>query len=195
MPISTTGSLNSFLRFCFFPTPAGCRRRLQVNGFTLMELVVVMVLLSLLTAFAVPRIRSSLFTDQLKNTARRLIALVNETGQAARSGHQPYLLVFDSGSQVFHVRADIRKEDTSRQTIRDVHVPDGIRIVDFTSVHGGKRDSGELKLWFSKNGYVDKTLIHFQDDTGRELTLALSPFLGVSRLYDSYRTLEQDIVQ
>lgn len=194
MPISTTGSLNSFLRFCLSAS-ARYLRRPQVNGFTLMELVVVMVLLSLLTVFAVPRIRSSLFTDQLKNTARRLIALVNETGQAARSEHQPYLLIFDSGSQVFHVRADTRKKDNPQQTIRDVHVPAGIRIVDFVSVHGGKRDSGELTLWFSKNGYVDKTLIHFQDDAGRELTLALSPFLGVSRLYDSYRTLEQDIVQ
>ncbi|HHL33371.1 MAG TPA: prepilin-type N-terminal cleavage/methylation domain-containing protein [Desulfobulbaceae bacterium] len=165
------------------------------NGFTLMELLVVMVLLSLLTAFAVPKIRTSLFTDQLKATARKLIGLVNETGQQARIEHRPYLLIFDPAARVFTVRAAENKEANTPLSIRPLYLSSGVRVVDFSSVHGGKRDSGELKLMFSKKGYVDKTLIHLQDDSGREMTLALSPFLGVTRLYDSYRTLEQDTFQ
>ncbi len=160
-----------------------------------MELLVVMVLLSLLTAFAVPKIRTSLFTDQLKATARKLIGLVNETGQQARIEHRLYLLIFDPAARVFTVRAAENKEANTPLSIRPLHLSSGVRVVDFSSVHGGKRDSGELKLMFSKKGYVDKTLIHLQDDSGREMTLALSPFLGVTRLYDSYRTLEQDTFQ
>jgi len=166
------------------------------NGFTLMELLVVMVLLSLLTVFAVPKIRTSLFTDQLKATARKLIGLVNETGMRARIEHQPYQLFFDPAARVFTVRAVAGNKGTNAPpSIRPLHLSSGVRVVDFSSVHGGKRDSGELKLMISPKGYVDKTLIHLQDDSGRDITLVLSPFLGVTRLYDSYRTLEQDTFQ
>ncbi len=160
-----------------------------------MELLVVMVLLSLLTVFAVPKIRTSLFADQLKATARKLIGLVNETGRQARIEHRPYLLIFDPAAGVFTVRAAENKGSKTSPSIRPLRLSAGVRVVDFSSVHGGKRDSGELKLMISPKGYVDKTMIHLQDDSGRDMTLALSPFLGVTRLYDSYRTLAQDSFQ
>lgn len=159
------------------------------RGFTLIELIVVMVLLSIMTSFAVPAIRTTLYSDELKATARQLIGLINETGQAARSNQQEYFLSFDRESQAFSAQAAKKKDDI--QTLTAVHVPDGVRVVDFTSVHGGEL-IGDLRLRFSKKGYVDKTLIHLSDDDGRDLTLVLSPFLGVSRMYDSYRTLEDD---
>ena len=194
MPISTTGNSNNFLR-TFLTLSSRCLQQRRKNGFTLMELLVVMVLLSLMTGFAVPRIRTALFSDQLKATARKLIGLVNETGQQARSEHRPYLLIFDPAARRFTVRAAGKKEKQALPAIRPLSLPSAVRIVDFSSVHGGKQDAGELKLMFSKNGYVDKTLIHLRDDSGRDMTLALSPFLGVTRLYDSYRTLEQDTFQ
>lgn len=198
MPISIIGSLNSFLDSI---SSSGAISSVQERerGFTLMELVVVMVLLSLMTAFAVPKIRTSLFSDQLKATARQVIGLINSTGQAARSEHQPYLLIFDGDTRTFRVQAENNTKEKpvekQVQMIRPVHVPERVRVVDFTSVHGGTKNSGEMRLRFTRKGYVDKTLIHFSDESGRELTLALSPFLGVSRLYDSYLTLEQDDLQ
>ncbi|MCF6186205.1 MAG: type II secretion system GspH family protein [Desulfobulbaceae bacterium] len=163
------------------------------RGFTLIELVVVMVLLSIMTAFAVPAIRTALFSDQLKSTARRLIGLINETGQTARSDQQEYFLVFDPQARAFQVQTANGKEE--KRILKPVPLPDGVEVVDFTSVHGGTESQGKLSLRFSKKGYVDKTLIHIRAEDGRELTLALSPFLGVSRLYDSYRTLEDDDLQ
>lgn len=162
-------------------------------GFTLIELVVVMVLLSIVTAFAVPVLRTSLFSDQLKATARRLIGLVNEVGQAAGNEQQELFLVFAPQKREFQVRGVTG--DAVRMNLRPVSVPEDVQVVDFTTVHGGINSAGELRLRFTKNGYVDKTLIHLRDTEGRELTLALSPFLGVSRLYDSYRTLEDDDLQ
>jgi len=159
------------------------------SGFTLIELIVVMVLLSVMTSFAVPAIRTALYSDELKVTARQLIGLINETGQAARSNQQEYYLIFDSELQAFSAQSSKKKDDIPTLTV--VHVPDGVRVVDFTSVHGGELVN-DLRLRFSKKGYVDKTLIHLSHEDGRVLTLVLSPFLGVSRLYDSYRTLEDD---
>lgn len=165
------------------------------RGFTLIELIVVMVLLSILTAFAIPGIRTTLFADQLKSTARQLIGLVNEIGQAARSKQQSYFLFFDSESNTFQVQTNEAKsedeeENQGKERFKQVRVPDGVRVVDIMTAHGGIDSLGDLSIRFSKKGYVDETLIHLSDDDGRDLTLALSPFLGVSRLYDSYQTLE-----
>ncbi|MCI5223400.1 MAG: prepilin-type N-terminal cleavage/methylation domain-containing protein, partial [Candidatus Electrothrix sp. AR4] len=62
------------------------------QGFTLMELVVVLVLVSLTVTFAIPKIRSTLYTDELKAAARRLIGLVAEVGQEARLKNVPFEL-------------------------------------------------------------------------------------------------------
>ncbi len=159
------------------------------RGFTLIELIVVMVLLSIMTAFAVPSIRTALFTDQLKTTARKLIGLINETGQLARSKQQTYYLVFDSETDAFQI-LPTKGGDEDEQQQRTFSVPDGIRVVDFTSFHGGVDGEGELSLQFTKKGYVDRTLIHLSDEAGNDLTLDLSPFLGVSRLYESHLTFE-----
>ena len=194
MPTSTTGNSSKFLQWSCLPVCRFPQQRLP-DGFTLMELLVVMVLLSLLTGFAVPKIRTALFTDQLKATARKLIGLVNETGQQARIEHRSYLLIFDPAARQFRVRAAEKKGEEAVPSIHPLSLPSDVQILDFSSVHGGKQDSGELTLMFSKKGYVDKTLIHLRDDSGRDMTLALSPFLGVTRLYDSYRTVEQDTFQ
>ena len=61
--------------------------RLKVSGsraaFTLLELMVVLVLLSIMTAMSVPRFASSIITDPLKRSARQVIGAVREARQQA----------------------------------------------------------------------------------------------------------------
>ena len=192
MPTSTIGSLTKP------PCPVQVDgQSVSHSGFTLMELIVVMVLLSLLAAFAVPRIRTSLFTDQLKASSRRLIGLINETGQEARRSHHGWLLEYDPANRGFSARPDIGQapDDDRVHGIRPVILPVDVRLVDIATATGGIMNEGKLRLRFSARGYVDKTLIHLADDSGRNLTLALSPFLGTIRLYDSYLDMEQERAQ
>ena len=170
---------------------------LDRSGFTLMELLVVMVLLSLITAFAVPRIRTSLITDQLKASARRLIGLISETGQEARRSHHAWQIVYDPARKRFSAQAYIPQISTEsvNQAFRSVTLPEEVRIVDITTAQNGVRNAGEIRLRFTGRGYTDQTLIHLSDDEGNNLTLALSPFLGTIRTYDSYRDMDQERAQ
>ncbi len=162
-------------------------------GFTLVELIVVMVLITMMTAFAIPKIRSSLFTDQLRATARQFIGLVAETGQEARSKRTGVELRFDRKQRLFTTApaAGITKDDTVRRYPK-VRVSESVQVVDITSVHGGKKTLGELVIRFSPRGYVDKTVVHFRDDSGDELSVILSPFLGVTRVLEGYVSLDDD---
>jgi general secretion pathway protein H len=162
-------------------------------GFTLIELIVVMVLITTMTAFAIPKIRSSLFTDQLRATARRFIGLVAETGQEARSKRTEVELRFDRDQHLFTTAptAGITKDEAVKRYL-NVQVSESVQVVDISTVHGGKKTVGELVIPFSSRGYVDKTVVHFRDDSGDELSVILSPFLGVTRVLEGYVSLDDD---
>lgn len=162
-------------------------------GFTLIELMVVMVVLAALTTVAIPKIRNALFFDPLKSSARRLIGLINETALKARAEQDRYVLSFSPDRQtVSATKASASREDSVPTVMQ---CSDTVRVVDIISVHGGNTADGTLILPFSSKGYVDRSLIHLQDGEGRELTLSLSPFLAVVRVFEGSLTLEDDRLQ
>jgi general secretion pathway protein H len=174
-----------------------CLKSNPDRGFTMIELLVVMVIISLVTAFTIPSIRTSLLSDQLKTAARRLIGLVTEVSQDAVSNQSEYILNFDlENNRVWATRGagqgtgqDGQNEDKKSRE-KKLKIPESVKIVDITSVHGGKLSQGAPTLYFSKKGYVDKTAIHLRSDDGRDMTIVLSPFMGVARIFDSYVELE-----
>ena len=165
------------------------------QGFTLIELVVVMVLIALTTAFAIPKIRSSLFTNELRSTARRFIGLVADTGQQARSKRIAVDLRFDREQHVFTSAPviGITEHDTGR-VYPEVKVADSVQVVDIVSAHEDKLAAGlgKMVIRFNSMGYVDKTVVHLRDDDGDELSIILSPFLGVTRVVEGYLSLDDD---
>lgn len=177
------------------------------RGFTLLEIMVVMVLLTLVTAFTMPALRSSLFTDQLKATARKLTGLVVETGQEAVRSQAEQLLHFDLEHNQVWVSSEKTGKEKEPNTTWDttpvwdadkakeknrLTIPQSVHVVDISSVSGGKRSIGATEIRFSTKGYVDKTLIHLRDDDGRDMTLILSPFLAVTRIIDSYVDIDDE---
>ncbi|MDH3327972.1 MAG: prepilin-type N-terminal cleavage/methylation domain-containing protein [Desulfobulbaceae bacterium] len=167
------------------------------RGFTLLELMVVMVLISLMTAFAVPGLRSSFFSDQLKTTTRKILGLVSEASQEAVSKHAEYSLYFDLEKNSISTFQEEQKEAADEQYPQgqELNIPDSVQLADVTSVHGGKQSQGKAVIRFSKKGYVDKTLIHLRSDDGDDMTIMLSPFLGVTKIFDSYIDLEDDRIR
>ncbi len=159
--------------------------------------MVVMVLISLMTAFAVPGLRSSFFSDQLKTTTRKDLGLVSEASQEAVSKHAEYSLYFDLEKNSVSTFQEGPKEEVDGQTpqTREFNIHDSVQLVDVTSVHGGTQSPGRAVIRFSKKGYVDKTLIHLRSDDGDDMTIMLSPFLGVTKIFDSYIDLEDDRIR
>ena len=158
----------------------------------MIELVVVMVLISTLTAFTVPKIRSTLFTNELRSAARRFIGLVAETGQEARSKRIPLLLRFDRDEHRFTTSSATTGFDDKEEQTSSMQIAESVEVVDVSTAHGGTKDIGSLTIRFNTRGYVDKTVVHFRDDDGDELSVILSPFLGVTRVLEGYVTLDDD---
>ena len=154
----------------------------------------VMALMTTMTAFAVPKIRSSLFTNQLRSTARQFIGLIAETGQQARSQRVPVVLRYDRKNHLFTTSPESSIARDKTKSYSSVHVGDSVQVVDVATAHAGKKDIGNLAIRFSSRGYVDKTVVHFRDDNGDEMSIILSPFLGVTRVLEGYVTLDEDTI-
>ena len=170
----------------------------ETSGFTLVELLLVMVIMVMMTAFAVPTLRTNLFSDQLKSSARRLIGLISEASQEAVTSQSEYQLHFDLEHN--QVRLESRaageaEDDGGAAASRQLSLPQSVRIVDISSAYGGKRSMGKTALRFNTKGYVDRTLIHLRAEDGRDMTIMLSPFLGVTRIYDSYIDIDDPQVR
>ncbi len=167
------------------------------DGFTLIELIVVLALISLVATLSIPHFQSFILTDSLKTTTRKLIGIVSEFSQEAVRANTGRILIFDltqnliqSDSQFDH--ADTQFDSEKEKSKTWLALPDVVRIVDISSVHGGKQSQGQVSLYFSKKGYIDKTYIHLRDEDGGEMTVMLSPFLGVIRVADSYLELSDE---
>jgi len=170
-----------------------CPQSNHSRGFTLIEILVVMVLISLVTAFTIPSIRTSLFSDQLKATARRLVGFVTEVSQNAVSNQSEYRISFDLEENHVWATPEAAK-NKQEEEVKEIklEVPESVRIVDVVSASSDKNSQGTATLFLSKKGYIDKTAIHLRSDDGRDMTIILSPFMGVIRIFDSYIDLEDE---
>ncbi len=159
-------------------------------GFTLIELIVVMAIISLVATLSVPQFQNFFLTDQLKTTTRKLLGIVAEFSQEAVRAGADRVLIFDLTENV--ILAKLTDDSEQLKTKTWLSLPDEVRIMDISSVHGGKQFQGQVKLHFSNRGYIDKTYIHLGDDEGQVMTVMLSPFLGVIKIADSYLELSDE---
>lgn len=167
------------MRLC----PVNCR------AFTLVELIVVMALIGLTASFAVPRIASFLYADQLKVTVRKLVGLIHRSSQLAQQQQAPYLLTYKRQEHAFIVGPETvaaRKKEEIEKKENRLQLADSVTVRDLWSWYGGPRSSEEVVIRFNKNGYIEPTIMHLRKDDGQEISVVLSPFLGKVRIVDGY---------
>jgi hypothetical protein len=53
-------------------------------------------------------------------------------------------------------------------------------------------ENNETGIIFTNKGYTRKTAVHFENDAGEQVSIMLSPFLGVARILEGHVSLEDD---
>jgi type II secretion system protein H len=176
--------------------------RSRQSGFTLLELMVVLVLIAIMTALIIPEMRGTLADAQLRSTARELVGVFNLAYSQAVTVNRPHRVRIDprarryqlewasSGSEQSgrfapvtgingcqgtwdeKIRLEIRKSPRSPQA------PDEEQLLESGVV------SFETIL-FLPDGTADSTEIHLEDQTGSELVLAIHPTTARVRIIES----------
>ncbi|MEK6201736.1 MAG: prepilin-type N-terminal cleavage/methylation domain-containing protein [Desulfobulbaceae bacterium] len=163
------------------------------QGFTLLELLIVCLLITVSLAFSVPNLRQAMVIDQLAASSRKVIALVKEVRTLAAQEQQPYLIHFDLNGKKIWYQQDIHglKEENEHENHHPgIQLPPSVYLQDIQTGTAEKKTSGEVALWITKQGYMEQTILHLADDQDNIISLVLSPFLSTIKVYDSYIGLE-----
>ena len=160
---------------------------LDKRGYTLIELIVVLVLVGMMLTLAAPRLRNALLTDDLKGAARKMIGIINNLRNEAIREQRDYALHFDLDANRFWVSyGSMTDEERAVASEEGASLPQDIRIHDVWIKGEGKMVEGATRIRFSRRGYTQKSAIHLSSEDGRELTLVLSPFLGKVKVINKY---------
>jgi len=164
---------------------------LDKRGYTLIELIVVVLLIGLVMTLAAPRLRNALLTDDLKGVARKMVGVINNLRDEAIRGQRDYFLHLDLDANRFWVSyGSMTDEERAVASEEGSNLPPDIRIHDVWIKEKGTLVEGATRIRFAMRGYTQKSAIHLSSEDGRELTLILSPFLGKVKVINKYVDLE-----
>ncbi len=160
------------------------------SGFTLLELLVVMGLLTIMLVFSVPRLHETLFLDDTKTSSRWLIGKIQALKEAAIRNQKDYRLHIDLDTGRFwETDESMSTEILESAALQTEPLPDGLKIADIEFPARGKISSGQTDIRFYKGGYSDKVLIHVRNGE-RYASYLIEPFLSEVARYETYASFE-----
>jgi prepilin-type N-terminal cleavage/methylation domain-containing protein len=162
------------------------KTRVTTGGYTLIELIVVIVLLGLMLGLVVPKFRQAALNDSLDATSLRIIGLVQDLRERAISDQISYVLHLDiREKQLWAFATDATAEEQETAKDRAYQLPADVEVEDVWSWSRGKLYD-EATIKFSRKGYIEQSIIHLQSEDGRQLSLELTPFLGSIKIHEGY---------
>jgi prepilin-type N-terminal cleavage/methylation domain-containing protein len=156
-------------------------------GYTLIELVVVIALISIMFFFAMPRFRDTVFTDQIRKTSRWIITQTRHLRQQSIRDKKDYILHVDMDADKLWISTpDMEAEALERAEDEAFQVSEDVEIMDVEFPGRGKISSGQVEIYFYAKGYSDKALVHMQQDNDRQVSLLIEPFLPQTKYIEDY---------
>ena len=152
---------------------------LDARGFTLIELIVVITLISIMLLFAVPKFGSQFLVDESKAVARWIMINVPALKSKAIRDHKLYALQISfSRNKFWIINETMSEEELVQAEEKGYDLPEGIQIIDVEYPGDQKITSGMADIYFYAAGYSDKALIHLENDKGDKLSFQIEPFLS-----------------
>jgi general secretion pathway protein H len=160
------------------------------NGYTLIELIVVIALLGIVLLFTVPRFHDTLFLDDTKKSSRWIIGKVQALKESAIRNQKQYVLHIDlDTNRIWETDPSMSPESLDSAALDAYALPGNVTVIDVEFPVSGTVNGGRANITFYKAGYTDKALIHIQDDD-EQLSFLIEPFLMKVKLFDKYASFE-----
>ncbi|MDX1762836.1 MAG: prepilin-type N-terminal cleavage/methylation domain-containing protein [bacterium] len=170
------------------------------SGFTLIELTVVILIMVVVSSITLPRIGNRLYASDLKQSARRLRAMVSVARASATSDGVLRRIACDIPKGRFSVEREVVPEDPlETETIdlaveyepdtsvltRSFTLPSNVKIQDVVTGVGDIETEGIAYLQIEPNGMILGNRIHLQKED-RDYTLVINPLTGRIVIEDGY---------
>jgi general secretion pathway protein H len=161
--------------------PTGISSKNQ--GFTLVELIVVIVILALIGTISVPLLFNRLGSDE-RTTLRRIVGTVKELYNEATLTRDEHQLEFDldrhtiQAYRLRRVAADQVEKEPFRREIELAPI-----TLEQIEVEGqGSFRSGQVTVRIFPLGWMEQTRLYVRYADGRDIQLIFSPLTGTTRI-------------
>lgn len=157
------------------------------TGFTLIEITLVISLVSIMLFFSIPRFQDAILFDNTKKVSRWLIAQVKHLKEsAARSQKLHILHISLDENKLWVTKEGMSEEELENARLKGFKLPEDIRVNDVEYPNLKKISSGRADIRFYQQGYSDMALIHIEDNSNKQLSLLIEPFLARVKLSEGY---------
>lgn len=160
--------------------------KFENQGFSLLELVVITVLISIIVATAFPTIGGLFYNDPLRKSARLIVAAVHQARQQALGSNSHVALIFESGPRTVTIlpeasRTSVTGEDPAE--LRTVELMAPVSISSIWSFSNGRSGDDTVSVWVNERGMLEPVIIRLRAED-RELSLQGSPFSADLKIVD-----------
>lgn len=154
------------------------------HGFTLIELIVVISLVSILLFFSIPRLDISLFKDRNRELSAWIILTVRSLKKASFREQQTFVLSLDIDNNRMWVALADAVDETPTENKESL--PRGFRLLGLAYPDQDRIITGVAKIRFYPKGYSDAALIHVEDNNNNRITYQVEPFLAHVKIHEGY---------
>jgi prepilin-type N-terminal cleavage/methylation domain-containing protein len=161
------------------------------NGFSLIEFIIVMLILSVLFLFIVPKIESGTKLN-INKSARRLAGAVIYIRNEVIFKKKNLRIMYDMEEHTYSIKEIVRTkagfaaEEYEEKEVSTLSLEEGVRFMDIKTTYGGRLNFGKTYTHFFPTGMVEKTLIHLINENDAIKTLDVNVLTGEVDIFDDY---------
>lgn len=159
----------------------------RIKGFTLIELIVVISLISIMLFFAIPRFQRNVLSDSTKDVSRWILLKIPYLKERAAREQKKYILHVSLESNKLWITHEAMPEEALQSAeTNGYELPEDIKLLDVEYPDQEKISAGQADIYFNEKGYSDKAIIHLENDDNEKFSFLIEPFLLRVRLYNRY---------
>lgn len=153
------------------------------DGFTLFELIIVLVIISMMSSVVIPRLVDSMGKMNAKTAAKKIAASLRYARARAASEKIPYISVFDFEAGEMAV-GKYRENGTDYLYNEDRKIyrfPEGVLLKKAVSGNGEEFESDKFYIMFYPNGGSSGGEIFLSDEREEIFTITVDFITGIVR--------------
>lgn len=162
------------------------------DGYTLIELVVVITLISIVLFISIPRFQGAVLADPTHAVSRWILGTVASLKEGAVRHQKRYVLhvTMDTG-KLWVSNESMSEEELDNAENGGFELPDDVKVLDVEFPGKGKVVFGRADISFYRQGYSDRALIHIEDESYNQRSFLIETFLPKVRLYEGYVAFDE----
>jgi prepilin-type N-terminal cleavage/methylation domain-containing protein len=155
-------------------------------GFTLIELMIVLVIIGITLGYIGPRIFNGLSSSNMDRAVRDITTMIQVARSSAVTQHKTFFIRIDIDNDKVALYPMPETSGQEPQMLKEKKMPDGVALKSIKSSYQPQKDQGQMDLRITTEGVVEQGVIYLEGALGKTYTLVVRPFSGTLKFYDHY---------